>query len=113
MSDSGPQGLERICAVSEVQDGIHLFGSGLASQEGVLASIDIKDIYLHVYREGHQRFLRFAIGKVHFQFVAFPFGLAFAPQVFKKVFVPVLALLSQHRISMLGPPCDLAYRFWA
>ena len=46
-----------------------------------MASIDIKDAYLHVpIHPTHQKFLRFAVEHRHFQFVALPFGLATVPQ---------------------------------
>ena len=55
-------------------------------QGDFMASLDIMDAYLHVpICTKHQRFLRFAIGEDHFQFVALPFGLASAPRVFTKV----------------------------
>ena len=66
-------------------------------------SLDINDAYLHVLIcARHQRFLRFAIGKDHYRFVALPFGLASAPRVFTKVLAPILALLRQQGIAIVG-----------
>ena len=67
-----------------------------------LASVDIQDAYLHVpIAESHQRYLRFAIGDRHYQFVALPFGLATAPRVFTKILAPIMALLRSRGISLL------------
>ncbi|CAJ0955082.1 unnamed protein product [Ranitomeya imitator] len=50
-----------------------------------LASIDIKDAYLHILIfPSHQQFLRFTFWDEQFQFVALSFGLATAPRVFTK-----------------------------
>ncbi|XP_073452082.1 uncharacterized protein [Aquarana catesbeiana] len=76
-----------------------------------LASIDIKDAYLHVPIFGpYQRFLRFAVEGSHFQFVALPFGLATAPKVFTKVLAPVLASLRSQGVSKIGYMDDLLLR---
>ena len=54
-----------------------------------LASIDIRDAYLHVpIFQGHQKFLRFAIAGRHYQFVALPFGLATAPVCLRRSWPP-------------------------
>ncbi|CAJ0931053.1 unnamed protein product [Ranitomeya imitator] len=70
-----------------------------------LASIDIKDAYLHIpIFPPHQRFLRFAIREDHFQFTALPFGLATAPRVFTKgkSFLPIRWLVVTTDASLLG-----------
>lgn len=73
-----------------------------------LASIDIQDAYLHVpIARSHQRFLRFAVGSTHFQFVALPFGLATAPRVFTKVLAPLIALLRARGIALIPYLDDL------
>ena len=73
-----------------------------------LASIDIKDAYLHVpIFQPHQRFLRFTVARRHFQFVALPFGLATAPRVFTKVLAPILANLRIQGIIVLAYLDDL------
>ncbi|KAM4021487.1 uncharacterized protein ACNLHF_026861 [Anomaloglossus baeobatrachus] len=72
------------------------------SQGDFLASIDIKDAYLHVpIAPEHQRFLRFAIGDEHLQFAALPFGLATAPRVFTKVMATVVAVLHSQGHSVI------------
>lgn len=72
-------------------------------QGDFLASLDIKDAYLHVpICVRHQRFMRLAVGDAHYQFVALPFGLASAPRVFTKVLALVLALLRQRGIAIVG-----------
>ncbi|CAJ0944457.1 unnamed protein product [Ranitomeya imitator] len=70
--------------------------SVIASMEAqeFLCSIDIQDAYLHVpIFPGHHRFLRFAVQRDHFQFVALPFGLATAPRVFTKIMAALMAIL--------------------
>ncbi|KAE8617332.1 hypothetical protein XENTR_v10009038 [Xenopus tropicalis] len=50
-----------------------------------LASLDIKDAYLHVpIFPPHQRFLHFALQNFHYQFTAIPFGLTSAPAFLPK-----------------------------
>ena len=76
-----------------------------------LASLDINDTYLHVHiYTSHQRFLQFAVREDHYQFVALPFGLASAPRVFTKVLAPILALLRQRGIAIVGYLDDLLLR---
>ncbi|CAJ0958217.1 unnamed protein product [Ranitomeya imitator] len=73
-----------------------------------LASIDIKDAYLHIpIFPPHQRFLRFAIREDHFQFTALPFGLATAPSVFTKVMAAVMAILHSRGVVVLPYLDDL------
>ncbi|XP_073430315.1 sex comb on midleg-like protein 2 isoform X4 [Dendrobates tinctorius] len=73
-----------------------------------LASIDVQDAYLHIpIFPSHQRFLRFAIGGRHFQFVALPFGLATAPRVFTKIMAVVMAILHARGITVLPYLDDL------
>ena len=80
-------------------------------QGDFMASLDIMDAYLHVpVCTSHQRYLRFAIGEDHYQFVALPFGLASAPRVFTKVLAPILALLRQRGIAIVGYLDDLLLR---
>ncbi|CAJ0920785.1 unnamed protein product [Ranitomeya imitator] len=70
--------------------------SVIASMEAqeFLCSIDIQDAYLHVpIFPGHHRFLRFAVQRDHFQFVALPFGLATVPRVFTKIMAALMAIL--------------------
>ena len=51
-----------------------------------LASIDLKDAYLHVaMAESAWKFLRFLIGDQHLQFTVTPFGLSPAPLLFTRV----------------------------
>ncbi|CAJ0958249.1 unnamed protein product [Ranitomeya imitator] len=73
-----------------------------------LASIDIKDAYLHIpIFPSHQRFLRFAIREDHFQFTALPFGLATAPRVFTKVMAAVMAILHSRGVVVFPYLDDL------
>ncbi|CAJ0958925.1 unnamed protein product [Ranitomeya imitator] len=61
-------------------DSLHSVVASLEKGE-FLASIDIKDAYLHIpIFPPHQQFLRFAVQEELFQFVALPFGLATAPE---------------------------------
>ncbi|CAJ0919880.1 unnamed protein product [Ranitomeya imitator] len=73
-----------------------------------LASIDIQDAYLHIpIFPLHQRFLRFAVNNLHFQFTALPFGLASAPRVFTKVMSTVVSILHSLGIVVLPYLDDL------
>ncbi|XP_040286209.1 dynein heavy chain 8, axonemal [Bufo bufo] len=89
------------------------FRSVIASLEAdeFLSSIDIQDAYLHVpIALSHQRFLRFAVGSLHFQFVALPFGLASAPRVFTKVLAPLVELLRARGVALVPYLDDLLIR---
>ncbi|CAJ0954016.1 unnamed protein product [Ranitomeya imitator] len=73
-----------------------------------LASVDIQDAYLHIpIFPPHQRFLRFAVNNLHFQFTALPFGLASAPRVFTKVMSTVVSILHSRGIVVLPYLDDL------
>ena len=77
-----------------------------------LASIDLRDAYLHVpIRTSSQRYLRLAIstGKEvkHFQFRALPFGLSSSPRVFTKVVAEALAPLRLEGVSIIPYLDDL------
>ena len=54
--------------------------------------------------------LRFAVGEDHYKVVALSFGLASAPRVFTKVIAPILALLRQRGIAVVGYLDDLLLR---
>ncbi|XP_056415809.1 uncharacterized protein LOC130357228 [Hyla sarda] len=63
-----------------------------------LATLDLKDAYLHIpIHPGSRRFLRIAVQVQgilrHYQFVALPFGISSAPHTFTKVVVSVVAAL--------------------
>lgn len=63
-----------------------------------MASVNLQDAYLHVPIDAaHQRFLRFAIEGLHFQFRCLPFGLCTAPRTFSKVLSVVIAVLRVKR----------------
>ncbi|XP_077319413.1 uncharacterized protein LOC143941240 [Lithobates pipiens] len=73
-----------------------------------LASIDIKDAYLHIpIFPAHQKCLHFEIENHNFQFVALPCGLATAPRVFSKILAPPLARLRAHGITVQAYLDDL------
>lgn len=66
----------------------------LITKDAWLASIDLKDAYLHVsICPQHCRFLHFAVGSAHYQFKILPFGLLTAPRVFTKIMAVVVAFL--------------------
>lgn len=68
-----------------------------------LASVDI-DAHLHIpICEGHQHFLRFAIGDAHYQLVALPFRLASASWVFTKVKLKKLRSAVRQLLSCKWP----------
>lgn len=59
-----------------------------------LLSVDLRDAYFHVpVALYYQRFLRFAIGQLHYQFVCLPFRLTTSPRVFTKILVALVAHL--------------------
>lgn len=66
-----------------------------------VASIDLKDAYLHVpiYPED-RKYLRFCIDNIHYQFRSMPFGLATAPRVFTKLMGAIGAHLRSQQISI-------------
>ena len=71
-----------------------------------LASIDLKDAYLHVpIRQSHRRFLRFAFKGVSYQWLVLPFGLGPAPFVWTKVMAPIMAIL-HHKGIFISPYLD-------
>lgn len=56
-----------------------------------LTSLDIQDAYLNVpIFSPHQCYLYFAVGNLHYQFVALSFGLSTALKVLTKVLAPAL-----------------------
>lgn len=54
-----------------------------------------------------QMFLEFGVVNHHFKFVALLFGLSTAPQVFTKVWAPILGLLRIQGMPILGYLDDL------
>jgi hypothetical protein len=68
-----------------------------------LASIDLKDAYLHVpiAPEDH-RFLRFLINGQHLQFVVAPFGLSLAPFLFTRVVKVLIAYLRSRGVLLFA-----------
>lgn len=74
-------------------------------QGDFLASIDIKDAYLHIpIWVQHQRFLCFSVREEHYQFVTLPFGLSSAPWFFTKVLAPVLTSEEDCGTGLPGRP---------
>ena len=66
-----------------------------------MASLDLKDAYFHIpIRATHHKFLRFHWLGQTYQFQALPFGLSYAPRVFTKVLVPVIAWLRRLGIQI-------------
>ncbi|XP_069811274.1 uncharacterized protein [Dendropsophus ebraccatus] len=68
----------------------------LLSKDCFMASIDLKDAYLHVpIHSQFQKYLRIAIcingSLFHLQFQALPFGIAIAPRVFTKIVAEMAA----------------------
>ena len=74
-------------------EGIHTLRD-LLVQNDWLAKLDLKDAYFTVpIHPDHQKFLRFVVEQVHYQFTCLPFGLSCAPWAFTKVLRPVAAFL--------------------
>lgn len=66
-----------------------------------MVTIDLKDAYFHItIAPEHRKYLRFTLGKEHYQFKALPFGIASAPQVFTKFMVAIISHLHAQGISM-------------
>jgi hypothetical protein len=67
---------------------------------GVLTTkLDLSDVYFHIpISLASRKFLRFVWNNKVYQFLAVPFGLAVAPQVFTRVFQTVIAHL--HTLSV-------------
>ena len=73
--------------------GIHTLWD-LLVQNDWLAKLDLKDAYFTVpIHPDHQKFLRFVVEQVQYQFKCLPFGLSCAPWAFTKVLRPVAAFL--------------------
>ena len=65
--------------------------------------IDIKDAYLHVpIQKRFQKYLRFTVDGVVYQFKSLPFGLNVAPRIFTLILKPVLAHLRRKGIRVHG-----------
>lgn len=75
----------------------------LALSQGDWAiSLDLKDAYFHIpIHPGFWKYLRFAVEGMTYAFVALPFGIATAPQVFTRVFGVIGAFLHQHGVNMI------------
>mgnify|MGYP002805186532 CR=1 FL=1 len=64
-------------------------------------TIDLKDAYLYIpMNQGHRRYLRFVINRVHYQFNVLPFGIKSAPRVFTKCLAAVPAHLRRPGIHI-------------
>ncbi|XP_043377152.1 uncharacterized protein LOC122461465 [Chelonia mydas] len=65
------------------------------------ATLDMKDAYFHIaIFPAHRWFLRFTVGREHYQFAVLPFGLAAAARVFTKCMAVVAAFLQRQRIRV-------------
>ena len=72
------------------------------SQGDWAVSLDLKDAYFHIpIHAGSWKYLRFAMDGQTYQFVALPFGIASAPQVFTRVFSAIGAFLHRHNINIV------------
>ena len=82
-------------------EGIHTLREIVAEGEW-LAKLDLKDAYFTVpiFRD-HQKYLRFAVDKIQYQFTCLPFGLSCAPWAFTKVLKPVVAFLRSLGIRLI------------
>ncbi|XP_063805907.1 uncharacterized protein LOC134984203 [Pseudophryne corroboree] len=73
-----------------------------------MVSLDIQDVYLHIpIAKSHQRYQRLAIGNIHYQFQALPFGLAMAPQIFTKAMAVMTRQLRRQGVRILPYLDDL------
>ncbi|XP_053552353.1 uncharacterized protein LOC128643535 [Bombina bombina] len=85
-----------------LQDGNYSFHSSFGPRGSIYENCGFKGRKLHVpiYRD-HHKFLRLAFLEKHFQFVAFPFGLATTPRIFSKVLGSLLAVLQLRGIAVV------------
>lgn len=66
-----------------------------------MISIDLQDAYLHVpILPAFQKYLRFAVGWIHLQFQALPFGLCTSPRVFTKILISALVPLRERGLRI-------------
>ena len=67
-----------------------------------IAKLDLKDAYFTVpINQEHQKFLRFVVDQVRYQFTCLPFGLSCAPWAFTKVVKPVAAFLRSLGVRLI------------
>ena len=86
-------------------EGIHTLRELLVRNDW-LAKLDLKDAYFTVpIHRDHQKYLRFVVEQVHYQFTCLPFGLSCAPWAFTKVLRPVGSLPPDS-----GSPNDCLHR---
>lgn len=72
-----------------------------------LLSVDLKDVYFHMpVAPVCQRFLRFTVEKLHYQFECLPFGLITSPKVFTKIILALVAYLRLHGIIIWMTFCS-------
>ena len=73
-----------------------------AAQVGMWAtSVDFSDAYHHIpIKPAHRMFLCFQVGKTRYMYLALPFGLSPAPNVFTTVMAPVKAWARAHKLLM-------------
>jgi len=66
-----------------------------------LASLDLKDAYLHVpVHQPHRKYLRFVWKGQGYEFQALPFGLSTAPRAFTKILAPLIAHLRMQGVIL-------------
>jgi len=64
-----------------------------------MASIDLKDAYLHVaIARKHRKYLRFTLNGEHYQWRVLPFGVSIAPWLFTRLTAPIAGLLHRRGI---------------
>ena len=82
-------------------EGIHTLRE-LLVQNDWLAKLDLKDAYftVQIHRD-HQKYLRFVVEHVHYQFTCLPLSLSCAPWAFTKVLCPVATFLQTLGVRMI------------
>lgn len=67
-----------------------------------MVKVDLKDAYFTIpMHTNHQSFLRFMLGREHYQFTCLPFGLSCAPWAFTKVMKPIAIFLRSMGVRMI------------
>ncbi len=106
--DSRYQAHQQHALQASVQDDIAGTDPGANSPRGLVAFVDLKDVYFHIQiAPHHRRFLRFTLEDTAYQYPVLLFGLALAPRTFSKCMNAALSPLRASRMRVLNYLDDL------